>query len=109
MKGKEVYQNIIVESVRCNNGVQHGDIHICPLPGQYPFTPDMFVECSNSMKRDYPVGTKFRIRAKITSKEGGTPFIYSHYTWPFEVLNDWLTERSNYSAVDIVVNDGFKE
>lgn len=82
------YKYIIVESVRCNNGVQHGDIHICPIPGQYPFTPDMFVECSNSLKQDYPVGTRFRIKAKITCKEGGNPFIYSHYTWPFEVLDD---------------------
>lgn len=83
-----VYQYIIVESVRCCLNGQHGDVHICPIPGQYPFTPDMFVECPMSMKQDYPVGTKFRIKAKITSKEGGVPFIYSHYTWPFEVLED---------------------
>lgn len=85
---KSLYKYIIVESVRCNNGVQHGDIHIRPLPGQEPFTPYMFVECPSSMKHDYPVGTRFRIRAKITCKEGGTPFIYTHYTWPFEVLDD---------------------
>ena len=60
------YNYIIVQSVRCNNGVQHGDIHVCPVPGQYPFTPDLFVECPKSMKTDYPVGTKFRIKAKIT-------------------------------------------
>lgn len=69
------YSYIIVQSVRCNNGVQHGDIHVCPIPGQYPFTPDMFVECPKSMKTDYPVGTKFRIKAKITDKEGGELFI----------------------------------
>lgn len=86
MDSKYIY--IIVQSVRCNNSGQHGDIHISPLAGQYPFTPDMFVECSNSMKNDFPVGTKFRIRTKITNKEGGTPFIYSHYTWPFEVLDE---------------------
>ena len=82
------YSSIIVESVWGNNGVQHGNVHIRPIPGQEPFTPDMFVECSNSMKLDYPVGTRFRIKAKITCKEGGNPFIYSHYTWPFEVLDD---------------------
>lgn len=87
MKEKD-YKYIIVESVRCNNGVQHGDIHISPLPGQEPFTPDMFVECPNSMKYDYPVGTRFRIKAKITRRGDGNPFIYTHYTWPFEVLDD---------------------
>lgn len=82
------YQYIIVQSVRCNNGMQHGDIHICPIPGQDPFTPDMFVECPNSMKQDYPVGTRFKIKAKIIHKANGTSFIYTHYTWHFEVLND---------------------
>lgn len=73
---KDIYQYIIAQSVRCNNGVQHGDIHVRPIPGQYPYTSDMFVECPNSMKRDYPVGTKFRIRAKIIDREGRTPFIH---------------------------------
>ena len=80
---KDVYQCIIVESVFCN-----GSVRICPIPGQHPFKPNMFVECSNSMREDYPVGTKFRIKAKITNKEGGTPFIYSHYSWHFDVINE---------------------
>ena len=83
-----LYKYIIVESVRCKFNGQRGDVHLRPIPGQYPYTPDMFVECPSSMKRDYPVGTKFRIRAKITDRDGGTSFIYTHYTWPFEVLND---------------------
>jgi hypothetical protein len=46
----------------------------------------MFVECSKDLMNDYPIGTKFRIKAKITSKEGGTPFVYSYYGWSYEVL-----------------------
>lgn len=85
---KSLYRYIIVESVRCKTMDRYGDIRISPIPGQYPFTPDMFVECPNAMKQNYPVGTRFRIKAKITDREGGTPFIYTHYTWPFEVLDD---------------------
>lgn len=48
----------------------------------------MFVECSKALSEDYPIGTKFRIKAKITSKLGGAHFIYSHYSWPYEVLKD---------------------
>ena len=34
----------------------------------------------------YREGTRFRIRAKLTDKEGGKPFLYCRYDWPFEVL-----------------------
>ena len=38
------------------------------------------------MRKLYPVGTKFRIHAKETNREGGKPFLYSHFDWPFEVV-----------------------
>ena len=77
---KQPYQEIIVESFRpaCTNGL-HGPIHIRPLPGQGLDTR-MMVEWSKSLSYDHPVGTLFKIRAKITSKEGGTPFLYSYYS-----------------------------
>jgi len=84
---KEEYSYLIVESNRPKkkSGL-HGEIHIKPIAGQEPFTEDMHVECSKVLSKEYPVGTKFKIKAKITSKEGGQPFAYSHYSWPFEVL-----------------------
>jgi len=84
-----LYTDIMVESFYTHpSEPRHGVIHIRPLPGQSPFEPEMFVECSNTLKHDYPVGTKFIIRAKITDRQGGTSFIYSHYSWPFKVLSD---------------------
>lgn len=86
MKNNE-YRDIIVESfISADNSGRHGPRHIRPLPNQEPFKPTMFVECSKSLSYDYPLGTKFRIKAKITNREGGTPFIYSHYSWPYEVI-----------------------
>lgn len=38
------------------------------------------------LSRDYPVGTKFKIRAKLTDREGGGDYLYSHFKWPVEVL-----------------------
>jgi hypothetical protein len=83
----EDYQKIIVESYQPEktSGL-HGKIHIRPTPGQDPFTPDMHVECSKDLSRDYPIGTKFLIKAKITSRQGESEFIYSHYNWSYEVL-----------------------
>lgn len=84
---KEVYSYIIVESYKpkVNRGY-HGEVHIKPIAGQEPYTEEMHVECSKVLSNDYPIGTKFKIKAKITSKEGGKPFVYSHYSWSFDVI-----------------------
>lgn len=86
MKNQE-YDYIIVESyIPPVNKGYHGDVHIRPLPNQEPYLTTMHVECSKTLSEDFPLGTKFRIKAKITQREGGTKFIYSHYSWPYEVL-----------------------
>lgn len=55
-----------------------------PVAGQgLPTT--MKVECSARMRNAYPVGTGFRIQAKVTDREGGTKFLYTHYSWPYVV------------------------
>lgn len=84
---KEEYSYIIVESYKpeINRGY-HGEIHIKPIAGQEPFTEDMHVECNKVLSNEYELGTRFKIKAKITSREGGKPFAYSHYKWPFEAL-----------------------
>ena len=84
---KQNYELIIVESYYPNftSGL-HGPIHIRPLPNQEPFSQFMHVECSKDLSYNYPVGTQFRIKAKITQREGGAKFIYSHYSWIYDVL-----------------------
>lgn len=81
------YSEIIVESyLPSSTSGLHGPVHIRPLPNQNPFKPHLHVECSKELSNDYPVGTKFMITAKITSRQGGKPFVYSHYSWPYRVL-----------------------
>lgn len=85
----EPYVTVIVESFRpASTAGLHGEVHIRPIKGQGEYSPDMHVQCSENLKntRTYPLGTKFKIRAKINDKEGGKPFLYSNYTWPFEVI-----------------------
>jgi hypothetical protein len=81
------YTEIIVESFipEKTNGL-HGKVHIQPLLNQLPFEVDMHVQYSKELSLDYPVGTKFCIKAKITSKEGDKSFVSSHYTWSYKVL-----------------------
>ena len=47
----------------------------------------MHVECSKKLSKNYPVGTRFRIQAKLTDREGGGEYLYSYFGWPVEVLN----------------------
>jgi hypothetical protein len=82
------YKEAVVESyIPTGRSGIHGLVHIRPAAGQ-PFPQDLHVECAKRLSRDYPVGTRFRIRAKLTSREGGTPFLYSYFGWPVEVLEE---------------------
>jgi hypothetical protein len=45
------------------------------------------VECSKHLSQNYAVGTKFRIRAKLTDREGGGEYLYSYHGWKVEVLS----------------------
>jgi hypothetical protein len=82
------YKYIIVQSVLTDERGKRGPVHIRPLPNQEPYLDTMFVECSKKLSENYPVGTKFRIKAKIINPNEMRSFVYSHYSWPFEVLND---------------------
>jgi hypothetical protein len=78
------YAYIIVESF--NPRVKSTTpTHIRPISGQGIYSTEMMVECSRKLLK-YPLGTRFKIRAKITDREGGRDFIYTNYTWPFEVI-----------------------
>ena len=39
------------------------------------------------MRRNYPVGTRFRIYAKLTDKEGDNVFLHTHHNWDYDVLD----------------------
>ena len=86
-KPNEPYVSVTVESYRpSNTSGLHGKIHIRPCEGQgYP--TDMHVECSKALSRNYPVGTRFKIRAKLTDREGSGNFLYSYHGWKYEVLS----------------------
>nr|WP_320143653.1 hypothetical protein [uncultured Cohaesibacter sp.] len=81
------YQQVIVETYEASRHGRGRAIHVRPVEGEaYPTTMD--VECSRSMRKHYPVGTRFRIYAKETSREGSKPFLYSHFNWPHEMVSD---------------------
>jgi hypothetical protein len=80
------YSKVIVETYAAVKSGKNSKIHVRPIAGEiYPQTMD--VECSRAMREHHPIGTRFRIYAKVTSREGGNPFLYSRYDWPYEVVD----------------------
>ncbi|MEB0060337.1 MULTISPECIES: hypothetical protein [unclassified Variovorax] len=78
-KPNEPCRFVVVESFKppAASGL-HGDVHIRPVAGhQLPTT--LFVECSKKFSKAYPVGTKIRIRAKPTDREGGVEYLCSFH------------------------------
>lgn len=80
------YSQVVVEAYYAVKGGKSSRIHVRPAADQ-AYQQTMDVECSRTMRKAYPVGTKFRIWAKETDREGGKPFLYSHFDWPFEVIS----------------------
>jgi hypothetical protein len=75
------YNDVIVESfVPSDTSGRHGAVHLRPLAGQGLSTA-LFVECSKTLSRDYPVGSLFKIRAKLTDRDGGGEYLYSYHGW----------------------------
>ena len=87
-KTNENYHSIEVESYReSQTGGLHGAVHIRPTKGGiYP--QDVRVECPREMRDTsrFPLGTVFRVRAKLTDRQGGGSFLYSHHSWAYEVV-----------------------
>jgi hypothetical protein len=86
MATDNLYEYIIVESYLPNSlSGLHGQIHIRPVKGQ-KHSQNLHVECSKSLANNFPIGTKFKLKVKLTAREGNGYFLYSYYNWPFEVL-----------------------
>ena len=86
------YKDVIVESFTALSEQSARSIRARPLPGQ-GLAADMRVECSSKMRKSHPAGTKFRIQARLTEREGGKPFLYSSFQWAYEVVSDMEAER----------------
>ncbi len=79
------YRRVAIETFYNEGEASASGIRARPLPGQ-GLDPSMRVECSSSMRERYPVGTVFIVRARVTNRDGGQPFLYTHFNWAYEVV-----------------------
>jgi hypothetical protein len=78
------YRDVAVESFI---DPRSGLLRIRPIAGQ-AYATSMRVQCSRALRdpEQYPAGTRFLIRAKLTDREGGAPYLYAHHGDPVKVL-----------------------
>lgn len=77
---KGAYRYVLVESFEpANTSGKHGLVHVRPVNGQV-FSQTLFVSCSRKLTDTsiYPLGTKFKLLAKLTDREGGGEYLYSN-------------------------------
>jgi hypothetical protein len=87
-KPNEPYHYVVLESfIPTSSSGHRGKVELRPVPGQI-FGTHLLSESPRAMVDTsvYLPGTKFRIKAKLTDREGGGEFLYSHWSWQFEVI-----------------------
>jgi hypothetical protein len=81
----EQYQQVVIETYYQVKSGKSSRIHARPVEGQgFPLSLD--VECSRKMRAEHPIGTKFKVWAKLTDLNGGGEFLYTSWQWPYEVV-----------------------
>ena len=69
-----------------NYGSSNADVRVSPLPGQG--VPSwMKVECSRSMRDHLNKDTVAILRCQVTCREGGTDFLYAHFSRPYKLVS----------------------
>jgi hypothetical protein len=81
-----MYRQVIIQSYKAAGQASGKSVRARPIAGQGLDTA-INVECSAKMRNAYPVGTLFEITAKLTDREHGSPFLYTHHTWSFKVIS----------------------
>lgn len=85
------YRYFIIETYENWGEPSSKKIRAHPLPGQGVSTA-LNVECSVPMRGRHLPGTLFKVECKVTHRQG-TPFLYRHYSWPYEVVTREAAEK----------------
>ena len=81
------YEKVLVESfIPQSASGKHGKVHVRPVAG-YKYPATLQVECAKKLSEDYPVGTRFILTAKLTDRENGGEYLYSRFSWKYEVVS----------------------
>ena len=86
MKPKEGYEIIVVETVDGPARGHHGNRRVQNVPDE-TFPEVMLVRFPKKLRDAHPVGTRFRVYARLVPNENGeTPFLHTNHAWKYEVI-----------------------
>lgn len=72
------YEMVLVESfIPDMASGKQGKVRVRPVAG-HKYSSSLYVECAKKLREDYPVGTQFILRAKLTDRKGEGEFLYSN-------------------------------
>lgn len=81
----EPYFDLLVETFDSGQvSGRHGTKHVRPISGQG--YDSLVVSCNREMRDLFPIGTLFKIRAKLSNKEGGAEYLKSPHSWGYSVV-----------------------
>lgn len=80
------YKYFIVQTYKNLGEPSSKKVRVRAIPGQGVAT-DRNVECSEGMRLAHPVGSHFKVKCKVTDREGGKPFLYRHFKWDYELVS----------------------
>ena len=82
----EPFFEVVVESYESAPASgRHGTSHVRPLRGQG--WDGLEVECPMEMRHDFPVGTKFKLTAKLSNKAGGKEYLKAPHQWGYTKIS----------------------
>lgn len=79
------YASILVKSYPASEGNHRYPLVVRPLEDQ-GFPQHLLVECNSDLMTKYPVGTIFRICAKMKNTSFDRSHLYSYHAWKYEVV-----------------------
>ena len=85
------YRYFIIQTYENRGEPSSKRIRAHPLAGQGVPT-ELNVECSVPMREHHAPGTLFKVDCKVTDRQG-TPFLYRHYSWPYEVVTPQVAKQ----------------
>lgn len=86
------YLKVVIQTYVAQGERSPRPIRARPVPRQ-GLDPSMNVERSETMRNRHPPGSFLLIKAKITKREGGPPFLNSYYGWKYELLTKAQVDR----------------
>ena len=79
------HEPVEIESFEISEEPGGTGVGLRPVHGQ-KFPASLHLEGNRSLARDYPVGTRFRVQAKLMKRANGAEYLFSSWQWDVKII-----------------------